>query len=158
MYAKVYKWVGKDFAATAGPFCIHYAMLIQPRCLSFYFGSILFSSFILASFSSSCVCVQLAAAPARPFGPFVAAANPASSLLLLHTWRITIRPCSPSITIDTRVWNWMPSSLWFRSVLLLFFFFPLFFSSSSSSHFLFNIFVIYIRVFHSFSSPAHNCA
>ena len=52
---------------------------------------------------------------------------------------------SPSITIDTRVWNWMPSSLWFRSVLLLFFFFLLFFSSS---HFLFNIFVIYIRVFH----------
>ena len=36
-------------------------------------------------------------------------------------------------------------------------FFFLFFSSSSSSHFLFNIFVIYIRVFHSFSSPAHNC-
>jgi hypothetical protein len=36
----------------------------------------------LASFSSSCVCVQLAAAPARPFGPFCSCCKPSVFVII----------------------------------------------------------------------------
>lgn len=66
---------------------------------------------------------------------------------------------SPSITMDTRVWNWMPSSLWFGSVFLLF----LLLLHVSFSDFSFHTApaLFYIRVPPPlsiyFSGPAHNC-
>ena len=93
---------------------------------------------------------------ARPFGPFVAK-TPSSSLLLLHTWRITIRPVRLLLRWILVYEIGCPrvfGSVRFSYFSFFFFTFPFkifFFVLHSASIILYSCFSPF------FSGPAHNC-
>lgn len=132
-HARVYKW-GEIFFVVVVAVLFGMWCFIQPRCFCFANLAPPPTSrvfFHIGVFSCSNV-------HSRPF-----VANSVFVIITAHV-KDYDTPGSPSITIDTRVWNWMPPSLCYGSLahtFPLFYFPPAFLYTSYTPLFMFHFFV-----------------